>query len=461
MCIWTARLNQPRLTRPFRNGPVLQEEADGKAAQAALLRVAGVPTALRQRPSAALLQDTASSGWAAAFYPAGSLQGALAAVEDAAAQQELLRQEGTGGSSESEGDSGTAGREEEEEEHGPDAADLLFAVLQQQALLLGSSEVKAAAARAAEAAATEAGKNVGASAAQVAAGSAAQQQQQQQVAAAGAAAAAPQAAAPQQPAAAPAAASAVAAASPAAPAAAAAAWDPQTEKLQRPNAGPGWWRSLTVLHVPQLLYGDGAKGLMSVHVGMPRTLGSPEAASSGGGSGEEGPTQQLLVAFADIKDAEALADCPVQVRGAGACACGLVRMGVHEREAVNGRRGEGGREGLARSWAPHSAFQKCRHAAPQPLSRLLIPSHPPTPPLQHPSRPTAIQVLSVPPEHLQRHAEANGCLVAALPAGALVLPAGVDYDGAVALVVDAVERQWFAELAAKVAGSGSAPGQPS
>lgn len=82
------------------------------------------------------------------------------------------------------------------------------------------------------------------------------------------------------------------------------------------------------------------------------------------------------------------------------------------------------------------------------------------PPLapQHPSCPTAIQVLSVPPEHLQRHAEANGCLLAALPAGALVLPAGVDYDAAVQLVVEAVERQWFAELAAR-AGSADAAGR--
>ncbi|PRW57996.1 hypothetical protein C2E21_3503 [Chlorella sorokiniana] len=303
---------------------LFQDEADGKAAQAALQRVAGLGTSLRQRPAAGLLADTACSGWGAAFYPAGSLQGALVAVQDAAAQQEQLARGGSGRQA-GPGGSGEAGSEED---YAPDAEDLLFAVLQQQALLLGSREVQAAAAQAAEVAAAAA--KSAAAAAEVAAVEATTQQQQQE------------------------------------------------QQQQAP-----------------LLYSDGAKGLMSVHVSVPRALGSGAAAngSSSGGSGLNGggdqegaaTAQQLLVAFVDIKDAEALADCPVQ----------------------------------------------------------------------HPSRPSAIQVLSVPPEHLQRHAEASGCQVAALPAAALVLPAGVDYDGAVQLVVEAVERQWFAELAAR---AGSTPG---
>ena len=284
--------------------PFPQDEADGKAAQAALQRVVGLDIALRKRPAPGLLADTAGSGWGAAFYPAGSLQAALDAVLDAAAQQELLEQGGSGG-----GRQAAAAENEEarasEGEHGPDAQDLLFAVLVQQAVLLDSEEVQVAEARAAT--------------------SAAQQQQQEPAAAPAVDAAAP----PPQAAAA---AAAPAAATAATTQPAAAAWDPQAEKVPRPKAGPDWWRSLSVLHVPQLLYSDGAKGLMSVHVSVPRSLGSPAAASSSNGStvgtgggpsgsaerssmegGEEAPTQQLLVAFADIKDAEALADCPVQV----------------------------------------------------------------------------------------------------------------------------------------------------
>ncbi len=297
-----------------------QDEADGRAAQAALQGVVGLATALRQRPAAGLLDDTARSGWGAAFYPAGSLQGALAAVLDAAAQQRQLEREGSSGSSRPQAAAGDSG-----DEHAPEPEDLLFAALQQQALLLGSGEVQAAAARAAEAAAQQQQQQQ-------------QQRQQQQAApaAAGGATAAPQAAAT-QPAAGTASAQPAQAATTAAygaaaatPAPAAAGWDPQTEKVPRRKSGPDWWRTLSVLHVAQLLYSDGAKGLMSVHVSVPRTLGSPAAAASSSGStdgasgssgqGEEAPTQQLLVAFADIKDAEALADCPVQVcrRGVGA-----------------------------------------------------------------------------------------------------------------------------------------------
>lgn len=68
----------------------------------------------------------------------------------------------------------------------------------------------------------------------------------------------------------------------------------------------------------------------------------------------------------------------------------------------------------------------------------------------------AVQIVSVPPAQLAQHAATNGCAVAALPAGALSLPPGTSYDGAVAAVVSAVERQFYQQLAhAAGAGGGS------
>lgn len=93
---------------------------------------------------------------------------------------------------------------------------------------------------------------------------------------------------------------------------------------------------------------------------------------------------------------------------------------------------------------------RARHTA-----RLTAPPLAPLPclRLQSPSSPTAVQTISVPPEQLRKHAEANDCGVAALPAGALKLPPGTPYDDAVTLLVEAVERQWFEQLLAAASSS--------
>lgn len=65
-----------------------------------------------------------------------------------------------------------------------------------------------------------------------------------------------------------------------------------------------------------------------------------------------------------------------------------------------------------------------------------------------PKAPAAIQIISVAPEQLRKHAESSSCQLAALPAGALALPPGATYDQAVAAVQAAAERQWHDELLA-------------
>lgn len=234
-----------------------------------------------------VLGEAARSGWGAAFFARGALAGALAAVDDVAVQHEWLdnmqaMQQGLPVE-------GEEARQLEEEladvaQHLPDAGQLLYNVLQQQATLLSTAQVEAAAAAAA------------APRGAPAAGAAATQQQQGQGVPGSAPVAPSQPVAQQQ----------QQQADPPAPAVAAQAWDPTAEKLPQRQADPNWWLQLPVLHVPQLLYANGSKGLMSVRVG----------AAGGSGGGSEGG--QVLVAFAASKDAEALADCPAQVwRGAG------------------------------------------------------------------------------------------------------------------------------------------------
>ena len=82
------------------------------------------------------------------------------------------------------------------------------------------------------------------------------------------------------------------------------------------------------------------------------------------------------------------------------------------------------------------------------LPPFLLPTPPaaPLPAPQSPAGPTAIQLISVTPEQLTKHAEANSCGVAVLPPGALALPPGATHDAAVAAVVAAVEAQWYRDL---------------
>lgn len=65
-----------------------------------------------------------------------------------------------------------------------------------------------------------------------------------------------------------------------------------------------------------------------------------------------------------------------------------------------------------------------------------------------PGSPTAIQIISVAPEQLRRHAESSSCCLAALPARALVLAPQASYEQAVQAVQAAAERQWHDELLA-------------
>lgn len=282
-------------------GRPAQDEADALAACSTLARVWGLPAAAQRRATADLLRDAASSSWGAAFYAAGSLQDALAAVDDAAVRQELLES------------MGAMGPAAEADEQPPAPDEMLFDVLTQQALVLGAASAREAARAAA--AAAEAARHR----------KAAERQQRQaaklreQAAAAQLQVASAQQQVPERQHEAAVRAGAPAAPPPVVPAA---AWDPTAEKLPLRHATPDWWLTLPVLHVPQLVYADGSKGLMSVRVRAPQAAGSPPASasngsgSSGGGSGGGSSAEgaQVLVAFADGKDAEALADCLLTVR---------------------------------------------------------------------------------------------------------------------------------------------------
>lgn len=351
-------LNFPSLPAP---GSVLvltvtamlpQEEADAAAAQRSLQQVLGLPTSLQRLPAAGLLADAGRRGWGAALYASsnGGLGAALGAVEDAALQQQLLDEmrsmrqdmaEVAEGLGEDDGVLLTPGGGGD---RAPDAAELLLAVLQQQAVVLGSEVVQDAAslaaaadARAVAAAAeAEAVAECEAEAAAAASAAAAAQQQQQPPA-------------PQQQQAAVADAPPAAGEPAARPAAAgssgAASWDPTAEKLPQRRSDPDWWLSLPVLHCPQLLYADGSKGLMSVRCSLPMFVGSTVVAGQGlsgdgsggtggnsGGGGGGGATaarmsEMRLIAFAEASDAEALADCPVQVGGWGWAGVGAFPTG--------------------------------------------------------------------------------------------------------------------------------------
>lgn len=78
----------------------------------------------------------------------------------------------------------------------------------------------------------------------------------------------------------------------------------------------------------------------------------------------------------------------------------------------------------------------------------IAPAAPCRPCPQEPTCPRAIQLISVPPEQLRKHAQANACGVATLPVGALVLPPGLEYAHAVFLVAEAAELQWRLQAAA-------------
>jgi hypothetical protein len=102
-------------------------------------------------------------------------------------------------------------------------------------------------------------------------------------------------------------------------------WEEQTRRRSPAELDPGWWRALPVLHVAQLSYGDGAKGLMSIPICVPTppaaasgssagtSAHADDAASGGGGGGGGGGTvcERWLVAFADLADAQGLAGCPI------------------------------------------------------------------------------------------------------------------------------------------------------
>lgn len=81
------------------------------------------------------------------------------------------------------------------------------------------------------------------------------------------------------------------------------------------------------------------------------------------------------------------------------------------------------------------------------------------PPLQAGTGAAAVQVVSVPPAQLARHAATNGCAVAALPAGVLSLRPGASYDDAVAAVVAAVEQQFYQQLVHAAGGGGGSGGR--
>lgn len=96
----------------------------------------------------------------------------------------------------------------------------------------------------------------------------------------------------------------------------------------------------------------------------------------------------------------------------------------------------------------HFLHAACLFPTPPSLLPATLPLSP-----QHPT--VAIQTITVPPEQLRKHGEANGCGVAALPPGALHLPPGASYEAAVQLVVEAVERSFYEQL---LAAAGSAAG---
>jgi hypothetical protein len=263
----------------------LQDEAGALAVQRVLQLLLGLPTSLQRLPAAGLVRDTARSGWGAALYASGAgLAAAVAAVEDAAAEQQRSRE---------------AAEAEEGLPEQEDASELLFAVLQQQALLLGAEEVQEAAAAlpppppaaaagspsssaqapaaAAAAAAAAAVEAIGSKAAPQRADQ--QQQQQQEAPAEDQAAAAT--AAGEAAGNAPLAATGAAAGAGAGAAGAGDPWWEQQRHQPRQHLNPDWWLSLPVLHVPQQLYADGAKGLMAVPVCPPVFV------QDGGGSGGE------------------------------------------------------------------------------------------------------------------------------------------------------------------------------
>ncbi|KAL4446800.1 hypothetical protein ABPG77_008044 [Micractinium sp. CCAP 211/92] len=294
---------------------LLAAEADAEAAQRLLARLLGLQTAPQRVSAKRIAAEAGRRRWAAAFYPAGSLVGALAAVEDAAAQQEEMEEEAAAGR----GEQPVAGGLQK------DPVELLQAVLQQQALLLSGEQMQAVAgALEASPAGTSGGNSSkagssggsgggGSSRETAATGSSASPPQQTTTQQAGGSAAQP-AVQPSQalpPSASPALAPAAAAA---AERQGRAAWDPANERLPRRHEDPGWWLSLPVLHVPQLVYADGAKGLMSVPLSLP-LLASGGEALDGGAAAAEGRLERRLVAFESLKDAEGLLECPLEASG--------------------------------------------------------------------------------------------------------------------------------------------------
>lgn len=298
---------------------LLAAEEDAEAAQRALAGLLGLPTTPQRVSAERIAGEAGRRRWAAAFYPAGSLAGALAAVEDAAAAQQ-----------EAEGEAAAAGAGQAAAGEGPtDPVDLLQAVLQQQALLLSGEQMQAVAAalestptgRAQESTRAAGSSGAGGGSSSSNGGSSSRGA----ASTGGSGLASPQSTAAQQAAAAGAGrtgqasqgASSAAASAGAAAAAGQrgpAAWDPSTERLPRRQDDPGWWLSLPVLHVAQLVYSDGAKGLMSVPLTLPR-LG-PGEGQGGSDDGAEERLERRLVAFESLRDAEGLLECPLEASGA-------------------------------------------------------------------------------------------------------------------------------------------------